>query len=68
MYSCYMIAISSTGLLYVAGFTGFFAYLSKCFKGPEEPKFLVDPELANMAKNTQPGIVPEYYYRPNKNN
>ena len=51
----------------MAVFTAFFAYLSRSFTGPEEPKFLVEPFMADIAKETyHPGIVPEHYYLPQK--
>lgn len=57
---------STKGFAVLTGLTAYIAYLAQSFKGPESPKYQVDPEFANLAKLYQPGIVPEHYYDPKK--
>lgn len=47
------------------GATAFFAYLGQTFTGPNEPKFTLDKELVDIAKQYQPGLVAEHYYKEN---
>lgn len=53
--------MSKIGYLYVAGFTGLFAYLSQPFMGPLGSKITIHPEAAQVAKEYQPAIDPEFY-------
>lgn len=46
--------------------TAFLYYLSTSFKGPEEAKFLMDPFFADVAKEYQPGLQPQFYYKKPK--
>lgn len=49
----------------MGGFIAFFAYLSRSFKGPEGPKFVLDKDLVDAVRPYQPGLAVEHYYKEN---
>lgn len=57
-----IMGVGPKGFAALAVSTAFFWWLGGSFRGPEQPKFLVHPEIALEAKKYQPGIVPEYYF------